>query len=77
VLSESIVQPENTSATNVSVVLGSTVLDPQTISELSQPGACIRSQIEASNKVSLMVQDNEIACGTLAEMGGRWAVVVD
>lgn len=64
-------------STRISVELGNLKFDGRAIAEFSQQGAFYQSSIEPSNRVSLVVQDEQVAQGTLCVFERRFAVVID
>lgn len=64
-------------STRISVELGTLKFDGRMIAEFSQQGASYQSMIAPSNRVSLVVQDEQIAEGTLCVFERRFAVVID
>lgn len=64
-------------STRISVELGNLKFDGRAIAEFSQQGAFYQSSITPSNRVSLIVQDEQIAQGTLCVFERRFAVVID
>jgi len=67
--------PEGT--TRLSLQFGGLTVDPRTIAELSQAGAIIKTEIELSDQVAMVINGEVVAEATLCVYEGRLAISVN